>query len=203
MAKIIKPLTDTQVRNAKPKQKSYKLSDGSGMYLHITTDGYKYWRLDYRHEEKRKTLALGKYPEISLTEARKRRLDARTLLHHGVDPAENKKTQKNTAKNNFANSFETIAREWHECHSDNVTENTAKQILNRLQNNIFPWIGNKNIADMTAMEYLAVFKKMEERGILETAHRMKSVCSSIHNYAVSTGRAPFNPIPALKSTKAI
>ncbi|MCM1128427.1 MAG: integrase arm-type DNA-binding domain-containing protein [Oxalobacter formigenes] len=198
MAKIIPPLTDVQPRNAKPKEKPYKLADGGGLYLLVNPDGGKYWRMKYRFGGKEKTLAFGKYPDISLGEARKRRQEAKTLLQQDIDPGENKKAQKAARKEAAANSFEVIALEWFAKQKPSWVESHASRVIARLQADVFPWIGTRPIAGITAPEYLAVFRRIEERGAIETAHRVKSICGQIHRYAVATGRADSDPTGALK-----
>lgn len=202
MAKIIPPLTDVQPRNAKPKEKPYKLADGGGLYLLVNTDGGKYWRMDYRFNDKRKTLAFGKYPDISLGGARKRRQEAKALLQQGIDPGENKKAQKASRKEAAANSFEVIALEWFAKQKSSWVASHASRVIARLQTDVFPWIGTRPIAGITAPEYLAVFRRIEDRGAIETAHRVKSICGQVHRYAVATGRADSDPTGALKGALA-
>ena len=198
MAKIIPPLTDIQPRNAKPKETPYKLADGGGMYLLVSKDGSKYWRMDYRFDGKRKTLAFGKYPDVSLGDARKRRSEARSLIQQGIDPSENKKAQKAARKESAANSFEVVAREWFARQKPTWVESHATRVISRLQTDVFPWIGSRPISEITAPEYLSVFRRIEERGAVETAHRVKSICGQVQRYAVATGRADSDPTGALK-----
>src|SRR5208282_3642055 len=134
-------LTDSKARSAIADRRPRKLSDGGGLYLHIRPTGSKYWRLAYRFNGKQKLLAIGVYPEVSLAKARKARQDARDNLALGVDPGENKKESKRKARESSANTFEAVAREWHETKRDWWTTGHAKKIIDSLRSNIFPGIG--------------------------------------------------------------
>src|SRR5271169_4176032 len=134
-------LTDTAVRKAKPKAKSYKLADGGGMYLEVMPNGSKYWRLKYRIAGKEKRLALGVYPRVSLADARDRREQARKLLANGTDPSTAKQTQKRQAKISAANTFEAVAREWIENRSNHWTEGHKALTLRTLEQDAFPSLG--------------------------------------------------------------
>jgi integrase len=198
------PLTDTTIRNAKPKDKQYKLSDEKGLYLLVKKAG-KYFRLNYRFAGKRKTLAIGVYPDVTLAEARKKRDEARELLKDSVDPSQHKKEAKNALEELAGNSLEAIAREWFEKKRPAWAERHASTVIRRLELNIFPWIGNRPIKLITAPELLAVLRRIESRGAIETAHRIKQVCGQIFRYAIATGRAERDPSAdlrgALTSTK--
>lgn len=184
------PLTDTAVRNAKPETKPRKLADEKGLFLLVHSNGSKYWRFKYRFGGREKLLALGVYPDISLADARQRRDDARKLLANGVDPGETKKAAKAAGAEKAANSFEVIAREWYAKNAASWTESHGARIIRRLERDIFPWIGSKAIADLTAPELLAIVRRIESRGALETAHRALQNCGQVLRYAVATGRAP-------------
>ncbi|MEZ0246108.1 MAG: tyrosine-type recombinase/integrase [Methylophilaceae bacterium] len=183
------PLTDTAVRNAKPETKPRKLADEKGLFLLVHSNGSKYWRLKYRFGGREKLLALGVYPDVSLADARQRRDDARKLLANGVDPGETKKAVKAAGAEKAANSFEVIAREWYAKNAASWTESHGARIIRRLERDIFPWIGSKAIADLTAPELLATARRIESRGALETAHRALQNCGQVLRYAVATGRA--------------
>ncbi len=199
-------LTDTAIRNAKFKGKNYKLSDGTGngFYVLVKKAG-KYFRFDFRFEKKRKTLALGVYPDVSLSLARERLAEARAQLAEGIDPCAYRKTQKALDDDNAANSFETIAREWVAKKSSTWTDEYAKTIIKRLETNIFPWLGKKPIVKITASDLLKVLRRIEERGAIETAHRIKQTCGQIFRYAIASDRAERDPSTdlrgALSSTK--
>jgi len=181
-------LTDTAVRNAKPTSKPYKLTDGEGLYLLINSAG-KYWRFDYRYLGKRKTLAIGVYPDTSLADARERKNQARKLLANKTDPGEVKQTQKRQAKLLAANTFEAVAREWHIKQSAKWTAQTASRTISLLERSIFPYIGKTPIAQVTAAELLHTIQKIEKRGNIETAHRAMQTCGQVFRYAIATGRA--------------
>lgn len=182
-------LSDISVRKAKPESKAYKLADGGGMYLEIMPNGSKYWRLKYRFDGKEKRLALGVYPDVSLALARERRQDARTLLAKGIDPSENKKAVKAAKSDKLDNSFEVVAREWIISHMANKAASHRDKVVRRFELYIFPWLGNKPIADITTPQILEVIKRIEKLGILETAHRALQTSGQVFRYAVQTGRA--------------
>ncbi len=190
-------ITDTAIRAAKPAEKPYKLSDERGLYLLINAAG-KYWRLDYRFGAKRKTLALGVYPDVSLRLARERRDEARQLLADGVDPGENKKAVKAAKQERASNSFEVIAREWFDRMSVRWVDSHGGRIIRRLERDVFPWIGDRPIAELTAPELLAVVRRIEGRGAIETAHRALQNCGQVLRYAVATGRAERDPTGDLR-----
>ena len=191
-------LTDTAIKNAKPGDKTTRLFDGGGMYLEVAPAGGKWWRLKYRYDGKEKRLSLGVYPDVSLKDARQRRDDARKLLADGVDPGENRKAVKAAKTERAGNSFEVIAREWFAKNSTTWTENHGSRIIRRLERDVFPWIGGRPIADITAPELLAVLRRIEERGAVETAHRAHQNCGQVFRYAIATGRAERDPSPDLK-----
>lgn len=192
------PLTATTVRNAKPGEKIKKLFDGGGLYLEVSPRGGKWWRLKYRFGGKEKRLSLGVYPDVSLKDARKRRDEARKLLANDIDPSENRKASKTAKVERAANSFEVVAREWFAKHSVNWAENHADRTIRRLERDIFPWIGGKAIADITAPKLLEVIRRIEQRGALETAHRALGNCGQVFRYAVATGRAERDPTGDLR-----
>ncbi len=202
MPKLASPLTDIQPRNAKPKDKPYKLSDGGGLYLLVSVDGAKYWRMDYRFAEVRRTLAFGKYPEVSLSEARNKRTDARKLLDAGVDPSTHRKAQKTARNDRAANSFEVVAREWFAKQKGGWAPSHADKIIARLERDIFPGIGNMPISEITPPLILAAVRRIESRGVLETAHRALANCGQVFRYAVATGRAERDPTADLRGSLA-
>lgn len=187
------PLTDTAIRNAKPGEKPAKIFDERGLFLLVTPTGGKWWRLRYKFDGKEKLLSLGTYPDTSLKDARTRRDDARKLLADGVDPGENRKAVKAARQVRAANSFEVVAREWYAKQAPNWAEHHGDRIIRRFERDIFPWIGGRPIADVTAPELLAVVQRIESRGALETAHRALGNCGQVFRYAVATGRALRDP----------
>lgn len=191
-------LTALEVSKSKATGKMQRLADGGNMYLLIQPNGAKYWRMDYRLAGKRKTLAIGVYPGMSLSNAREQREQARKLIANGVDPVAAKQAQKASIIENVENSFEVIAREWFARHAPNWKENHSSKIIARLEKDVFPWIGNRPIAEMTAPALLAVIRKIEARGALETAHRALACCGQVFRYAVATGRAERDPTGDLR-----
>ncbi len=192
------PLTDTSIRNAKPKEKAYKLADERGLFLFITSKGNKLWRFKYRFLGKEKLLSIGAYPDVTLAKARAKRDDARKLLVDDIDPSENRKAIKASQTAEATNSFETIAREWFNRNSAIWAPSHAEKIIRRLERDIFPWLGNNPIASIRAPDILSSLRRIESRGALETAHRTLQTCSQIFRYAIATGRAQHNPVPDLK-----
>ena len=189
------PLSDTAVRAnthrdkaGNIREKPYKLADGAGMYLLVNQAG-KYWRLDYRYIGKRKTLALGTYPDVTLAQARERLQGARRLLATGVDPGEAKRAAKEGKRIAAANSFEAIAREWFTKQATKWAASHADKVIARLENDLFPWLGSRPITDITAPELLRCLTRIEQRGAIETAHRALQNFGQVARYAIQTGRA--------------
>lgn len=191
-------LSDTAIRCAKSGEKPLKLADEKGLFLLIHPNGSKYWRQKYRFSGKEKTLAHGVYPDVSLKEARDRRDKARELLANGVDPGENKKVQKAAKDERAENSFEVVAREWFAKHSTGWAKSHADKIITRLENDVFPWLGGRPIAEVKAPELLTILRRIESRGALDTAHRAHQNCGQIFRYAVATGRAERDPSADLR-----
>lgn len=181
------PLTDATLRNLKATDKVVKQSDGGGLFIQVGTNGSKLWRLAYRFEGKQKLLALGRYPDVSLKVARTRRDEAKALLATGVDPGAARKAQKSSASG--ADSFETVAREWFAKFSPGWVPAHGERIWRRFEKDIIPWLGARPIKEITPPELLAVLRRIEERGALETAHRAKQECGMVFRYAIATGRA--------------
>jgi integrase len=194
-------LTDTAVRNAKPGEKPYKLTHGKGLYLLVNATG-KYWRLDYRFAGKRKTLALGVYPDVSLATARERRDAARKLLANETDPSVVMAVNKRARLQAAENTFEAVAGEWYAKKLPTWAPTTAQKVLRQLEKDIFPWIGNRPIKDIAAPELLATLRRMESRGALELAHRMREYCGMVFRYAVATGKAERDPSGDLRGALA-
>jgi integrase len=187
------PLTDTAVRNAKPTDKAFKLSDERGMFLLVTPAGGKLWRIKYRILGKEKLLALGAYPDVSLRDARERRDEARKLIAAGVDPSERKQAEKRSALKAAGDSFESIAREWLGRRGKQWTPEHGVRVQSRLERDVFPWLGRRPITSIDAADLLEVLRRVEERGAIETAHRLRSVSSQVFAYAIATRRATRNP----------
>jgi len=197
MPRKIAPLTDTKARTVKPAKKPLKLFDGGGLFLLVTPSGGKLWNFKYRFEGKEKKLAFGAYPDISLAEARQKRDQARNLLANGADPGVIKKVQKEAGLQE-TETFELVAREWHTKFSPSWADSHATKIIRRFELYIFPWIGSRPIKSVTAPELLAVLRRIEAKGILETAHRAQQNCGQVFRYAVATGRAERDPTGDLR-----
>lgn len=189
MPKRIVPLSDIQVRNAKPKAKDVKLFDGQGLFLLVTPTGGKLWRFKFDYQGKSKLLALGVYPAVSLADARQRREDAKKLLANGINPSEVKKAQKAAIVAEAENAFEIVAREWHGKFSGQWSQGHADTTLQRLERDVFSWLGAKPVNEIKPVDILAVLRRVEGRGALETAHRVRTICGQVLRYAVATGRA--------------
>ncbi len=164
-----------------------------GLYLELSPRGGKWWRLKYRFNNKEKRLSLGVYPDVRLKDARDRRDEARKLLANGIDPGENRKIQKSAHTDRAANSFEVVAREWFAKYANTWAASHRERVVRLFERDIFPWIGARPVADVTAPEILTVLRRIEPRGALETAHRAMGNCGQVFRYAVATGRALRNP----------
>ena len=190
-------LTDTAIRNLKPQKKQQKLTDGDGMFLLIHPNGSKYWRFKYRFAGKEKMLALGVYPEVSLAEARERRIEARKALAAGNDPSEVKKEAKRLTVLNSENTFEVIANEWFELRKHEWVTNYQEKMMLRLERHIFPKLGSRPVKDIDAPELLSVLKTVEKSGV-DLAQRMLQVCRQIFTYGIQTGKAKHNPAAEMR-----
>jgi integrase len=187
------PLSDTAVRNAKPEAKPVRHFDRDGLYLEVSPSGGKWWRFKYRYAGKEKRLSLGVYPDVNLKKARKRTGEVRQLLSDGIDPSANRKATKATRLERAANSFELVAREWLDKQMPTWAKNHGSRILARFESDIFPWLGGRPVAEVSAPELLDTVRRIEKRGALETAHRALSSCGQVFRYAVATGRAERDP----------
>ncbi len=192
------PLTTAAIRNAKPDATAKRLFDALGLYLEISPSGGRWWRFKYRFEGKEKRLSLGTFPDVSLKAARKKRDDARALLDDGVDPGAVRKEAKREVAGRAANSFEAVAREWYGKQAHIWVAHHASDVLRRLESNLFPEIGDKAIADVTAPVLLAAVRKIEHRGAHDLAHRVLQVSSQVFRYGVATGRCVRDPAPDLR-----
>lgn len=197
------PLTVLQVDKAKPKDKDYKLSDERGMFLLVTKAGGKLWRLKYRFDGKEKALAIGAYPDLSLKDAREIRDTARNQLAKGIDPSAEKQAKKYSSVLAAENSFEVIANEWFAARMQEKSETHKVRTRSMLNNYLFPFIGRKPIQDITPLMLLDTLRKMEAKGIVETARRAKQTASQVFRYAIITGRAQHDPAADLKGALQI
>ena len=191
-------LTDTFVRQVKHtgKPTGDKYTDGGGMYLLVKAAG-RYWRMDYTHADKRKTLALGVYPEVSLAKARQRRANARELLAEGLDPGAAKRAQKLATRVAAANTFEAVAREFHVTQATGWSPRYAARWIERMEKDLFPYIGKLTLPAITAPVLLDALRKVEKRGANETAHTLRQTAGQVFRYGVQTGRCERSPVTDL------
>ncbi|WP_321853402.1 tyrosine-type recombinase/integrase [Burkholderia cenocepacia] len=187
------PLTDTAIRNAKPADKPVRLFDGGGLYLEIAPSGGKWWRLKYRFGGKEKRYSLGVYPEVTLATARKKRDEAREKLAAGIDPGEAKKAEKRASLLAAAHSFEVVARGWMDERKTTVEPAQHAKTLARMENDVFPWLGKRPIAEIDAPEILVVLKRVDGRGARFTAHRIRSEISRVFRYGIKEGHCKADP----------
>lgn len=199
-------LTDVKARGAKALEKPYKLTDERGMFLLVNPTGSKLWRFKYRIHGREKLLSLGQYPDVGLRDARERREEARKLVAAGQDPSEHRRSVKQSKRREATNTFEAVARDWHSRQAGSWTEDHARRVLTRLERDAFPWVGRRPVSHVDAAEILELLRRVEQRGAIETAHRLKSVIGQVFGYAIATRRATRNPVPdlsgALQKVKA-
>lgn len=193
-----KALSDTSIRNAKPRTKPYKMSDGEGLFLLVMPNGSKYWRLKYFFGGKEKLLALGVYPDVPLAEARDRRLEAKKVLAAGNDPGQAKKQARQLAAAQAANTFEAIAREWYDQRKHEWSPKTSGMVLDRLDRHVLPKLRQRPITEINAPEVLTLLRVVEGSGALEMTRRVSHIIGQVFLYAIATGRAERNPVADLK-----
>ena len=189
-------LTALKIKNAKPKQKPYRLSDGEGLVLEVTPQGSKRWRFRYTFDGKEKLISMGIYPEVDLKTARDRRYLARKQVADGMDPSEIRQAQKASRGDEF--SFETIAREWHMRNKAKWSKHYGEQILVRLEKDVFPWLGGRHVDDINPPDVLKCLRRIENRGATELAHRVKWYCGQAFRYGIATGNATRDPTQDLR-----
>ncbi len=201
------PLTEVACKNAKPREKQYKLADGGGLYLLVHPNGGRYWRQKYRWLGREKVLAFGTYPQVPLAEARDQRDAARKVLRGGADPGALRKQEKLVASVKAANTFEVVAREWHAAKRADWLPSHAERIMKSFEDRIFPFLGERPVADITAPEILAVVRRVEEVEALDQASRILQRIGAVIRYGIVTGRADRNPAldlrGALKSPELV
>jgi integrase len=193
MGRATERLSDVQCKQAKPRDKAYKLSDGGGLVLLVNPDGSRYWRWHYRYAGKQKTMALGTYPDVGLKAVRLKHREGREVLGQGKDPMGERKKAKLVSRLATETTFEGVGREWFEREKGTWVASHADRVFRRLEKDVFPWLGTRPIHDVLPQEILAVLRKIQERGALETAHRAKWACSQIFKYGIETGRAERDP----------
>jgi integrase len=182
-------LTALKVKNVKPTHKTQRLFDGGGLYLEVSPKGGKWWRLKYRYAGKEKRISLGVYPQVTLKEARDRRYQAKKLLEDYIDPSEHRQAIRERIRTSAANTFEVVAREWFAQQDPIWARGHSSKVIRRLEKDVFPWLGRKPIDGITAPQVLEVIRRIEGRGVIETAHRALATCGQVFRYAVATGRA--------------
>ena len=187
-----KLLTETKIRSLKPKDKQYKVFDSGGLFLIITPKGSKLWRYKYRFSGKEKSLSIGQYPIFSLAEARELRDKAKKQLALGNDPSALKKAEKLKNEAAHKNTFEAVAREWHEKRKGEWTHKHGLEVLHSLERDVFPYVGHRPIEEITPPELLKVLRKIENRGALVMVTKLRQRCDAIFKYAIITGRATYN-----------
>jgi integrase len=192
------PLSPTQISNTKPTDRLQKLADGGGLYLAVFPTGGKSWRFKYRYGGKEKLLTFGQWPAMSLAAARKKRDEARRLLAEGIDPGAERQAERARREALASNTFEAVAREWIERHLSKKSQAYRERVVSQLERFVFPVIGERPIAELTAPDILEVVRRVEKLNILETAHRVRQVVGQVIRYAIATGRAQADPTPALR-----
>lgn len=192
------PLTDLSIKNLKPGKKLYRVADGGGLCLEITPAGGKLWRWRYYFSGKPQMLALGKYPALSLAEARRRRDDAREMVENGKHPTREKKARQLRSASEGENTFEKVARRWLELKQGGLNEKYRTQCLTRLEQHVFPAIGALPITEITIPDVVRVIEKIGKRGTIETARRMKQLIGQTFRYAAQRGLCLHNPAADLR-----
>ncbi|WP_419605085.1 tyrosine-type recombinase/integrase [Thiolapillus sp.] len=194
-------LTATEVEKVKPGQKVRRLADGNGLFLEVKPTGVKWWRYRYRKPATGKDtmLSLGKYPAVSLATARKKRLEAEELLQTGIDPADHKRMEKERRKQMAANTFQAVAEDWKAQYLSKKSPGHQKRTWSIIERCIFPYIGKKHIADVTAPDILAIARIHEKRGTIETAKRVIQTAGQIIRHGMATGACQIDPTPALRN----
>ncbi|KRA46464.1 integrase arm-type DNA-binding domain-containing protein [Pseudoxanthomonas sp. Root630] len=192
-----KQLTDMAVRNAKGKERPYKLAAGAGLYLQVMPNGARYWRMKYRIDGKEKLLSIGVYPEVSMREAMEKRDAARLALRSNKDPSEERQLAKLKSKLSADTRFEAIALEWWDSRQD-LAPTTREKAKWMLETYAFPWLGKRQIAEITTVEVLAVLRRLESQDKIESTQRLRQICGQVFRYAVATGRLDRDPTGALR-----
>lgn len=196
MGGVTNTLTELALRNAKPGVTTRRLADGGGLFLEVRPNGSRYWRMAYRYGGKQKLLALGVYPNVSISKARKSAQLAKEQLAEGIDPGLVKKILKGTCASD--NTFQAVAEEWLEKFKHQWAESHVKSISGRLRRDLFPWIGSRPVGEISAPELLTALRRIEARGHLENAHRALTNAGQVFRYAIATGRAERNPAADLR-----
>ena len=201
MARLVKPLTATQVNNAKTKAAMYKMFDGGGLFLQVNPSGGKYWKMKYRKDDgKEGLLSFGSYPAVSLEQARRKRDEARAHKAAGLDPGEVKRHEKAERTERAKNTFEAVARSWMEVHGTKVKPRTIHSLKGLLEKYIIPVIGRIPVRSLKAPDFLDVLRRLENQGFFHSARRAHNACSLVMRFAVATGEADIDPLPSLRGS---
>ena len=199
MARLVKPLTATQVLNAKPKETVYKLFDGGGLYLQVTPAGGKHWKMKYRQANgKEGLLSFGAYPAVSLEQARKKREAARAQKASGSDPGAVKRQEKTENEVQEKHSFRSIANAWLEIVAAKVKPQTFKQYKMVMDNHLMPALGDMHIKQIKPADLLQTIRRIEARNIFGTSKKAAQLCSSVLQYAIAMGIIEIDPIPSIR-----
>ena len=198
MSRKVNPLADVAIRNAKPKERPWKLFDRGGLFLEIAPSGGKLWRFKYRFDGKEKLLAMGIWPDVSLTAARRKREEARALLAQGIDPGEARKAERLRRKTLAENTLEAIAREWDARHLSTRAKSHRDKVIRRLELYVVPYLGARPVAEITAADILACVRRVEALNKQETAHRTLQAIGQVIRFAIASGLAESDPTPALR-----
>lgn len=201
MPRITKPLTATEVKNAKPKEKEYRLSDGQGLQLRVLPSGSKQWQLNYYRPTngKRANFNLGRFPDVNLAQARKNSLLAKELIAQGIDPQEDQKKKQQDYKEIHEHTFVNVAKEWFEIKKDSVTSDYASDILRSLELHIFPHLADTPVKNITAPLVIELLKPIEAKGSLETVKRLSQRLNEVMNFATNCGLIQANPLTGIKA----
>lgn len=192
------PLNDRQIKNAKPSEKQYKLSDGHSLYVLIKPNGGKYWRFDYTIDGKRKTLSIGTYPTISLAEARQAAEDARRLVANGQSPSEAKQQEKQIKQAAMLHTFEYLAMQWHRANAHRWKQIHADRIISEMQKDVFPFLGQKQIDDISVADIKVLIERIAGRGANVTAEKVRQWIQAVYNYAAMLEITDRNPAAPLR-----
>ena len=190
-------LTDRAIKAAKAGAKPVRLWDERGLYVEVSPAGGKLWRWKYRYGGREKRLAFGAYPDVSLADARERRDDARRLLARGTDPGE--VARANKAKATGADTVERVTRTWHEQREDTLAEAHAERVIRAFERDVFPFVGAKAVDDVSSQEWLEVLRRIEARGAIETAHRVRAAAAQVYAFARASGHATSEPLRDLRT----
>jgi integrase len=203
MARKVIPLTEIQIKNAKAADKEYKMFDGHGLYLLVKTDGSKHWRYKYRFAGVDKLTSLGKYPQVSLLQARQKHLELKTKIADGINPAEEKIKSKQALKEQVVKDTNTLSKvftEWLETKKSRRSESTNEKAFNSYEKNIKPWLGNKTIKEITKTEIIECLKRVDKRTGGESSKRLKSMLGQIWSYALTFDLVEKNIVAEIDSS---